>query len=56
MSTTWETFELPGTTGAGWEYDDEDTAYDSLIDDETGQTMYYDGEGTAQVWTTQTKS
>lgn len=57
MATTWEPYELPGVPpGAGWEYDDEDTAYDSLIDDETGHTMYYDSEGTAQVWTTQNKS
>jgi len=56
MSTTWETYELPGVTGGGWEYDDEDTEYDDDIDDETGQTLYYDGEGTAQTWTTQNKS
>lgn len=57
MATTWETYELPGLNpGAGWEYDDEDLAYDDDIDDETGHTLYYDSEGTDQVWTTQNKS
>lgn len=56
MSTIWEPYELSGITGGGWEYDDEDTEYDDDVDDETGKTLYYDGEGTVQVWTTQTKS
>lgn len=56
MSTIWETYELPSSTGSGWEYDDEDTAYDSPIDDETGHVLRYDGEGTPQTWSTQTKS
>ena len=56
MSTSWETYEIPGTSGGGWEYDNAILAYDDLTDEETGQTLYYDGEGTAQTWTTQTKS
>ena len=56
MSTTWETYELPGVTGGGWEYDNAAMTYDDLVDADTGQTLYYDGEGTSQTWTTQTKS
>lgn len=56
MSTSWETYELPGTTGGGWEYDNAAIAYDDLVDGDTGQTLYYDGEGTIQVWTTISKS
>lgn len=56
MPTVWEPYELPGTSGGGWEYDNAAIAYDDPTDGDTGQTLYYDGEGTIQVWTTQNKS
>lgn len=56
MSTSWETYERPGTVGGGWEYDNAVIKYDDPTDPETGQTLYYDGEGTAQTWTTINKS
>jgi hypothetical protein len=56
MSTSWETYERPGTTGGGWEYNNANIAYAGSTNPDTGHTLYYGGEGTPQTWSNQTKS
>lgn len=56
MSTSWENYEIPGAVGGGWGYDNANMAYDDAEDPDTGEVLRYDGEGTAQVWTTINKS
>lgn len=42
--TTWDNIEKSGGSG-GWEYDEVNLQYDSLIDPDSGSTVYYNGVG-----------
>lgn len=53
MPTTWTT---QSKSGYGWQYDQQGLAYDALVDNFTGTTLYYDAVGKRTVWVTQNKS
>jgi len=54
MPTTWENFERPGAPIGGWMYEEADFTYDQILDLETGDSVYYEALGVAQVWTNTT--
>jgi hypothetical protein len=56
MATTWDLQEKSGSLSGGWQYDEANLLYDSLIDPDTGNPVYYDGLGLYDAWALITKS
>lgn len=55
MTTTWDFIEK-SISGAGQQYNETNLTYDSLIDPDSGNTVYYDGIGIVSSWTFATKN
>lgn len=53
MATLWQSIPKPGSYSIT--YDDRDTYYDQLVEQNTGLPLYYDTAGLATVWTAVTK-
>jgi hypothetical protein len=54
--TTWDFQEKSGTGVAGWEYNENNLEYNSLLDPDSGNTVYYNGFGLSQSWSLLTKT
>lgn len=53
--SNWDNIEKSGG-GQGWEYDEVNLMYDSLVDPDSGSAVYYNGIGTVTTLTNITKS
>lgn len=54
--TNWDYQEKSGTAVGGWEYNENNLAYNSLTDPDTGNNVYYNGFGLSQSWSLLTKT
>lgn len=49
-TTAWDTFKKPGEVVGGWPFNDPLITFNQAIDVETGDAVFFNGLGTAQVW------
>lgn len=48
--TTWDTIEKSGTVNGGWFFNENNLTFNQEIDEDSGNTVYFNGFGLSANW------
>jgi len=54
--TTWDYQEKSNTSTGGWQYNESNLEYNSMLDPDSGSPVYYNGIGLSSSWSLLSKT